>query len=337
MSDLREVNISMPLSIVPFDSRHYPALANLLTEIYSDHYFDPEGLQSHDDSVAGDCKFQRWIGLVGDTIVAFGEYRQTPEMYDPNRFILNMAVHKNYRCRGIGRQIYAHVVSELNAFQPTVLRATVRADSPHSVAFLEKRNYVCTLRLCEWHLELEKAEVSDSAAKIGMEQTAGFTVRTVEDLRTDPRRDRKLYELISLLREDVPMPERPTKTDFTQFVTGFLADPSYDPEAAFVAVQAGEYIGYSDLRDDGAGSLYGGLTGVRREYRRQGIGTALKLQGIHYGRSQGCQWFKTFSAGENVSIGRINRKFGFVPKFEWMHFEQLCSQYSQGAAAASRT
>lgn len=337
MSNQREVNISVPLSIVPFDSRHYPAFANLLTEIYSDHHFDPAALRALDESVAGHCKFQRWIGLIGDRMAAFGEYRQTPEMYDPNRFILHVAVHENHRFKGIGSLMYAHVVSELNAFQPTVLRATIRADSPHSVAFLAKRNYVCTLRLCEWHLELQEAEVSDSAASIWTEQMMGFAVRTVEDLRTDPRRDRKLYELISLLREDVPMPERPTKTDFTQFVTGFLADPSYNPEAAFVAVKAGEYIGYSDLRDDGAGSLYGGLTGVRREYRRQGIGTALKIQGIRYGQAQGCQWFKTFSADENVSIGSLNRKLGFVPKFEWMHFEQLCSHHSQGAFKAPRT
>ena len=337
MSDLSKGRNSAKLSIIPFHSQHYSALAELLTESYSDHHFDREGLRALDENLPAHCKFRRWMVFCEDICVAFGEYRQTPEMYHPHRFILNIVVKPDHRIRGIGTRLYAHIVSELEIFQPTVLRATLRADSADSIDFLEKRQYSCVLRIGEWRLDLKTFGAVDSVSKIITEQTLGIDIRTVEDLRTDPQRDRKLYDLISLLRSDVPLPETPAKIDFAQFVTNFLGHPSYEPDAAFVAVKEGEYIGYSDLREDGAGDLYGGLTGVRREYRRQGVATALKLRGIRYGRLLGCRYIKTFSALENVSIGATNRKCGFVPQCAWMHFEQICSHQYEAADEASRT
>ena len=117
MSDLSKGRNSAQLSIIPFHSQHYSALAELLTESYSDHHFDREGLRALDENLPAHCKFRRWMVFCEDICVAFGEYRQTPEMYHPHRFILNIVVKPAYRIRGIGTRIYAHIVSELEIFR----------------------------------------------------------------------------------------------------------------------------------------------------------------------------------------------------------------------------
>ena len=261
------------------------------------------------------------MGVYENTVVAFGEYRQTPEMYHPNTFLLNIAVRPDEQGRGFGSQLYAHLVSELHRLQPMALRATTRADNARSVAFLERRGFVCEMCIQEWHLDLETLDLRGLDRDLERLQAANIRIRTVDELRTDPDRDRKLYDLIAEIREDVLLPESPTRVDFQRFVDSFVKHPSYDPDAAFVAMREGEYLGYSDLRDDGADGLYGGLTGVLRTYRRQGVALALKRWGMRYGRLQGCRRIRTFCASENLAMCAINRKCGFFPRWEWKHFE----------------
>jgi mycothiol synthase len=55
-----------------------------------------------------------------------------------------------------------------------------------------------------------------------------------------------------------------------------------------------------------------GLTGVRREWRRQGIALALKIAGLHYAREHGYTTVTTSNASNNDPILALNRQLGFV-------------------------
>jgi GNAT superfamily N-acetyltransferase len=312
------------VTIVAFEPCHYPALARVLSEAYGDYVFDPDSLQAQDASLGATCALRRWMGMCNDRAVAVGEYRQAPEMYHPRKFMLNVAVHPDYQKQGLGARLYDRVTAELTVHRPISIRASARADRTRSVAFLERRGFVCDRRILECHLDLETFDVERFRGYFERARGTGIEVVPIEELGEDPDRNWKLYRLISAIREDVSLPESPTHAGFQQFVESFLENPSRLPDAAFVAVCNGEYIGYSDLRDGGAGSLYCELTGVLRERRRQRVATALKLHGVRYGRLQGYRKIKTFNAADNSAIRALNASLGFVEQFAWMHFEKAC-------------
>ena len=60
-------------------------------------------------------------------------------------------------------------------------------------------------------------------------------------------------------------------------------------------------------------SLETGLTGVRREYRRRGIATALKVMALQFARENGYTEIVTDNE-ENNPMFQINLQLGFEPQ-----------------------
>jgi RimJ/RimL family protein N-acetyltransferase len=88
-----------------------------------------------------------------------------------------------------------------------------------------------------------------------------------------------------------------------------------DPELLFLA-KAGElYVGYTLLNaphpDEDASVLRQGWTGVRPEFRRQGIATALKILGIAYAHKHGYRAIVTEPRTANVASVAMSKKVGF--------------------------
>jgi GNAT superfamily N-acetyltransferase len=75
------------------------------------------------------------------------------------------------------------------------------------------------------------------------------------------------------------------------------------------------YIGYTylDPTHSSEGVLAQGWTGVRPEYRRQGIATALKVHGISLARQLGYAEIVTTQRIGNLSSIAMNQKVGFRP------------------------
>jgi len=86
-----------------------------------------------------------------------------------------------------------------------------------------------------------------------------------------------------------------------------------EPEMLFLAVLEQQYIGYTLLNRDEANPRYlnQGWTGVRPEYQRQGIGTALKIVGIAYAQKQGYERITTKPRIANVPSVGMSIKVGF--------------------------
>ena len=84
-------------------------------------------------------------------------------------------------------------------------------------------------------------------------------------------------------------------------------------EAVFIAKHGSTYVGYTYLteRECAAGALNQCMTGVRPEYRRCGIGTALKARGIRYAQEQGFRTILTRIRADNEASIAMNQKMGF--------------------------
>jgi GNAT superfamily N-acetyltransferase len=85
------------------------------------------------------------------------------------------------------------------------------------------------------------------------------------------------------------------------------------PEALFIAKLDGRYVGYTCLNvaESTMDCLIQGWTGVRPEYRRQGIATALKMLAALYARRQGYEKIVTTPRFTNTASVRTNLKVGF--------------------------
>ncbi len=310
------------MKILAFAPDHYSDLERILTMVYPGHTFAACGLAAQDDALPDYCRQQRWVGVIADEVVGYCEYRQTPALYQLGNFSVNVAVQPGCGGRGIGSRLYAHAVSQLGPLNPIAIRCTARTADVASMAFLEHRKYRPLMQIVEWCLDLDAIHPPQSV-KTDTTAVAEIAIDTVAGLKGDPERNRKLYSLVKYIRQDIPMSS--TLVDYEEFTEGYLGDSSYDADAAFVAIDGrGDYIGYTCMIGDGNASLYMGLTGVKREYRRRGVATQLKQCSIRYGHENGYRCIKSFCSAQNAPVEALNARCGFVPVDAWSHFERNC-------------
>ena len=84
------------------------------------------------------------------------------------------------------------------------------------------------------------------------------------------------------------------------------------------------YVGLSYLQamDGDPDTLEVGLTGVRREHRRQGIAAALKFHTLSFAKENGFQAIETGSDSTNEAILALNESVGFRKTYAWVTFEK---------------
>jgi len=144
-------------------------------------------------------------------------------------------------------------------------------------------------------------------------------------LEQDPERDRKLYDLDWEISLSVPgdLAAGIGRRGFDKYVEYAITGPSVLPEGFFVAIKGEEYIGLSHVLSSEKGvSLYQGLTGVKPQYRRQGIGLAMKVRGIAFAKASGHTLILAENDTKNIPMLTMNESLGFVRKPELITFEK---------------
>src|SRR3989442_1119123 len=135
-----------------------------------------------------------------------------------------------------------------------------------------------------------------------------------EERSRDPRCVEKLYELTTILHEDDPGrgPFAPPAYNAREALL-WLKMPYVLPDAYFIARHGDLYVGVSDvsLFEALPGGLTQGFTGVRREYRRQGIATVLKLHAIEYARVHDYKIVQSLNRPIQSAVLALNQKLGF--------------------------
>lgn len=310
-------------TIRPFTERDYPAYVAVVNATFPDYATSVEALRFGDSNRDPRCRQERFVAVVGGTIVGVGSYDQWAGMYHPRKFAIDVTIRPEWQGQGLGAALYERVMVALEPFAPLAVRSQGRADLERGIRFLQARGFVEGMR--SWEARLAVADF-DPAPFTGAEErvtAGGITIRTIPELAGDPARDRKLYELDQELFADVPSPEPHTRIPFEQFVARRLGDPDMIPEAYYIAIDeaSGEYAGMGQLwRSSASADLYNGLTAVRRAYRRRGIALVLKLRGIAYAQEVGAPTIKTWNETNNRGMLAINEALGFVKQPVWIDF-----------------
>jgi GNAT superfamily N-acetyltransferase len=315
------------MQIRPFTPADYPVLVDIHNRqgiVWPEWPHTPEAWAEADRNRNPKCKSRRWIAEVDGQVVGFASYGQSADDYHPQRFYVNVEMDPAYQRQGIGAALYDQVLEALQEFEPRVLRANAFANLPQGFAFLQKRGFFEAFRETPVHLDVAAFDPGPYAGLEAKLRDQGFVIRTLSNLESDPQRDQKIYELYWECTADVPQEENVLeKPGFDEWIAWGLNDPTILKDAYFVTLRGDEYIGLRELgADPGSDVLQGGLLGVRREYRQQGIGLAMQLRGIAYAREHDYPVLKTCTAVSNAPMQALFNKLGYARDPEWQQCQK---------------
>jgi mycothiol synthase len=315
------------LKIRAFTAEDYPAIIDIHNSLeisWPERPQTPEAWAEIDKNRHPKCKFQRWVAVEDGRVVGVGVYGQNIFEYQPQRFNINIEIRPEYQRQGIGGALYEQIMDGLQPFAPRILRADAFTNLPQGFKFLQKRGFYEAFRETPVRMDtasFDPASYADLEAKL---MKKGITIKTLREMASDPDRDQKLYELYWEAFADVPQEGiNVEKQSFDTWVGWGLNDPAILPDAYLIAVHDAEYVGLRELgADPDTKVLQGGLLGVRRAYRRQGIGLAMQVRGIIYAKEHSYPELKTCTAVQNDPMQAIFNKLGYIRGPEWLQCQK---------------
>lgn len=309
------------IHIRPFIAADYSAYAWLKNTIYPEYASAVPMFRHKDEIKDPKCRAQRFLAEQDGRVIGSGEFSQNPWTYHPQKFDLDFNVVPAYRRRGIGQALFHRVLQALAPFNPQRLRSKAREDK-EGVHFLSHYGFLAVEQEDEYWLDPAGFDFTPYA---GLEEhlaAQGIHIVTMATLMAhDPAHKEKLYALNT--------GDKPGRTEeVTTLAYDFFLQSQFDPaiflpEAYFVAVLDGRYLGLSNLESMGADNkLMVGYTGVVPAFRRRGIALALKLRTIRYAVAQGNPTLITSSMSYNQPMLALNKRLGFNQQTAWIHFQK---------------
>ncbi len=320
------------LEVRQLETADYPRLA----EIYHSNYpedinFSADELR-YDDETWDYKKYiqKQFVATISGKVEGWAAYWQSPAMYHPRKFTMNMAVDPLKQRLGIGSALYGQILAELQPLEALLVRSKTRENMIAGKAFLKHRGFVEIYR--EWESHLQVAGFPAEPFKQYIERAASQNVASTtlaEEAKLDPDCYRKLHELwYEKIAYDIPLPDAYTPISFEDFMTRVVKGPNILSEGCFIAKVDGRYAGisWSQKFEKEPNVLWQTITGVLREYRGRGIAIALKLRVVDFAARNGYDVIKTWNSSANDAMLGINHKLGFQRHVGWITFEKPLNQ-----------
>jgi len=315
------------MKIREFSSADYQALVIIHASqniIWPEYPHTPEAWAKADQSRSPKTKYQRWVAIEAGKVVGFASYSNSPWTYPPGGADINIEVLPEFQRHGIGSALFKQILVGIQEFNPPALRANAFTNLPHGFSFLQKRGFYEAFRETPIHLDVTQFDFTPYKSLESKLNSQGIFIKTVQDLKIDSDRDRKIYDLMCLVCEDVPSEgDGIPLPDFKDWISWGLNDPSVLQDAFLIAVHQGQYVGLRELASYGDHeALLGGLLGVRGEYRQRGIALAMQLRNIAYAREQGYRLLKDCTAIQNAPMQKLFNRLGFTRDPEWQQCQK---------------
>jgi GNAT superfamily N-acetyltransferase len=193
----------------------------------------------------------------------------------------------------------------------SVLICQVGEDSHQAVEWLRGHDWTQERKQRFWRLDLgvnaDRIRELRSAAQKRLD-TMDVVLRTVADLGGEAFL-RRLHPVSHATVADIPMSVEYIPGPYEEWVV-WMQPPAVLPERIWVAVLAGQPIGYSYLAYHPS-SVWTGFTGVLREHRGKGFARALKLETLVQAIDLGVNAVETDNDSENAPILHLNEELGY--------------------------
>ena len=307
------------LTIRPFQptEQEYATVVTIHNAVWPDETTTVDYIRFRDEAWPTDYFFQRLIAERDGVIIATASYCETHWSYRPGKYDVRIEVHPNHQGEGIGGAIYDHITEALVTLPepPQILTSLSQEDRPAAIHFLTTRGFVQTMRFPSSVLQVQHFDPTPFTGAVDKVMARGISIVTLAELQQrEPDWQAKIWELDCTCTQDEPLPDTFTPPTLEQYVKDEFGTPGFLPEAWFLALDGENYVGMAVLYKDigNPQQLQAGFTAVRRDYRRQGIATALKLQTIAFAQTYGAKRIITDNEEHNPMF-QINLSLGFVP------------------------
>ncbi len=325
MSISERRHVTADIQIRPFASDDYASVVDIANTIFPDAPSTVAEWQFEDEHwdttkylrnryVACERTSQRMLGYAG--------LRHIPWNFHPRRFGVTIRVRPDASQQGVGTRLWEHLLEVLHAYHAIEARTMVRETMPEGAHFAQQRGFREVMRVWESRLDVGACDLTRYQAQVERVAASGVTSTTLAAERArDPDALQRLYALHSAIGKDIPSPDRFTPPDFGLFLSHVVESPNALPEAHFIAVADGQYVGVNNLSKPALGDwLIQNTTGVVREYRGHGIATVLKVQTVTYAKAHGIREIRTWNEIKNTGILAINGRFGFIRQPAWVTY-----------------
>ncbi|MBS1722958.1 MAG: GNAT family N-acetyltransferase [Armatimonadetes bacterium] len=196
-------------------------------------------------------------------------------------------------------------------------------DKPKELDHILRRGFVETQRNPESALFTDEFDPTQWASAIDHVHGRFEIVSYAQYAEREPQSwKHDLWRTEMDIMADVPLPEPFKEASFEDF-SKELDFPFNDQTMLFLALDSGRPVGLSQILPNHANPELArtGLTGVLRDYRRDGIATALKVSAITKCKERGIKSIWTDNEEANPMF-QINVKLGFRTQFEWVCLER---------------
>jgi mycothiol synthase len=289
--------------------------------------YNPDGNQRwlHERKLVDEQRFLRRHYVVLDSdaqqIVGYGAIEQQDP--DPGRLRLYLLAYPGYLRGGVGRALYAHLMSDVETLNVSSLWMQEYQQDTELLGFMQERGFVQTRLTRELRLTLAKATVPEMVPILEKVARRGIIITSLEEERQRSQNvAQRLHALYNAVQDETFAP-----LTFQGFVQR-LDRPRIMPQGFFIAREGDRLVGLSALayiEGDSAQALQH-WTGVLPAYRRQGIATALRLCIIDAAQRLGYQVLLTYTNHSDPIMLALNEKLGFHRMFAYVILEKTMQQ-----------
>lgn len=195
----------------------------------------------------------------------------------------------------------------------TVLCPNLRSDDEDMIEFYESNGFKRGIVNPVSALDTKTFSFETYEPRLRLAREAGYSLMSVPEFAALFPEDwiQRLYEFDMELSKDVPMSEPFESIPFETFEKITLSEVT-NLEAYWVAMNDGVVAGQTQMNPNLADTTKAGtgLTGVRRQFRRQGLATALKATAIRWAQERGIRTIFTDNE-ENNPMYHLNLDLGY--------------------------
>ena len=314
-------------TIRPFEPTddNYKTMETIWNAGHPDDQYTTELFEHEDKTRNPNVKYARFMIAVDSIDIAYGALLQNESHQQANKYYLVLAVQPDHGDQqGIRQFFHNFALDKLKDETLVAVAMSTREDYPDDLTFLKATGFEQKQRAPRSHLDVEAFDLSQWEAKVQAITDSGVEFLTAKQLKDEQPDNwqRLLYDLEVPVVADMPRVDEFVAMPFEAYVANLLGDPTYMPEANFLARDGDQLVGISSLwKDVSDEKLWVGLTGVLRSHRQRGIATALKVKSVQFAKAYGAKVIEADNE-ENNPMFQINLKLGFKPEPAYLYFEK---------------